>query len=101
MTSTTIDRLHADAGETAPTLHFLPPMQTQAGIIRALGRVRLLGSSELSASANGVDQLLASGFKVSIFEVDQALKRTSTLGVSDRMKFKAILGRAGLLKDGR
>jgi hypothetical protein len=85
------------ATENTPSLRYLPPLRTQEAMLTALARIGLLPHGK--ATANGVDILNASGVQFSVFEVDQALKKNSTLDVSQRLQFKRALDHAGLLKD--
>ena len=93
------------AGKTSPpdiNWFHLPPMETPNALLAAcskLGLVSVPAAIQASASASG--QLLASGgIKLSVFDIDQALKRTN-LGVSERIQFKRWLDRAGLIKNDR
>ena len=89
-----ISDLSATATSNA-TLHHLPPMQTAEAMARALDRLGLWPSGIQAAAA---DRVFASGFQVSVHEVDRALRERSSLTVSQRLQVKAQLDRYGLLK---
>jgi hypothetical protein len=77
-------------------LHYLPAMQTAEAMASALQRLGLWPNSLQAAAAERV--FASGGFKVSLHEVDRALKERSTLNVSQRIQLKSMLDRYGLLK---
>jgi hypothetical protein len=83
------------AATSAATLHHLPPMESAEAMASALKRLGLLPTGVQAAAA---ERMFANGFKVSVHEVDRALREHSTLDISRRIQFKAALGRFGLLK---
>jgi hypothetical protein len=78
------------------TLHFLPPLQTAAAMASALARIGLWPNGIQASAADRI--FAAGGIKLSVHDVDRALKERSTLGVSQRLQFKRTLDRYGLLK---
>jgi hypothetical protein len=98
--STKID-VQAQAAAEREKIPFppLPALHSEAAVMRFLDRLDLLprGISASAASQEGViDRLIASGFKLNVYDLDQALART-TLNSFGRMFVKARLGELALI----
>jgi hypothetical protein len=98
MSTHTIDRLNAVAA--APTFIAAKDFTKPAILVETLGRLGLPVPSSLSKLAAAGAPLGTSGFKVSVYDVDCALKQ-STLKSHERIALKIAIDRAGLFEDKR
>jgi hypothetical protein len=60
-----------------------------------------LGTLGLAPPSTSMTKLQAQGFKLSVFDVDSALKNVSSLKLHEKIALKIAIERAGLFEDRR